>query len=137
MKLILVAAFAGLALLAPVPQMARASSPQGTSTRPAPARTPDQVLKMYDARLSLTEDQKARLKPMIADRQQQMLALRDDTSTKGRQKMKKMQDIMSSSDTKIRATLTPEQQKKYADMEAEQKEKMKEHREAKTKPDAS
>lgn len=95
-----------------------------------PRMTPDQVLARYGKQLSLTDDQKTRLKPIIADRQQGMLDLKSDTSTQPRDKMKKMQSLKASTDKRINAILTPDQQKKYAAMEAGQMEKMKERRQS-------
>ena len=110
----------------PTPNPAK-SGPEGA----AAARTPDQVVRAYSKRLSLTDDQRAKLKPIIADRQQQMLALRDDKTMPGREKLKKIKAVMDATDSRINAVLTPDQQKQYAAFEAEQKEKIKErHKEA-------
>ena len=114
-----------LALSAPVCLPVHA---QDTTAAAKPAFTPDQVLARYGQVLSLTDDQKAKLKPIIADRQQGMLDLKNDTSSPPRQKMKRMQTLKASTDKRINAILTPDQQKKYAAMEAEQMEKMKERR---------
>ena len=103
-----------------------AQTTDAPATRQAPK--PDQALKMYTEKLGLTEDQKTRLKPIIADRRQQMMDLRDDTSVQGRDKMKKMKSVMEASDKRINAVLTPDQQKKYAELEAQQHEKMMERR---------
>jgi protein CpxP len=96
-----------------------------------PTRTPDQVLRMYDQKLSLTNEEKTSLRPIIAERQQKMEELRADTSMRPRERMKKLHAEMDNSDKRIRAILTPEQARKYTDMEAERKEQMKERREEK------
>ena len=113
-----------LTLPAAVSAVAQDATPAAAT---APRFTPDQVLARYGKVLSLTDDQKVKLKPIIADRQQGMEDIKADTS-RPRDKMKKMQSLKASTDARINAILTPDQQKKYAAMEAEQMEKMKERR---------
>ena len=120
-------ALALLALSAPVGVTLHAQDTPSTAAT-QPKFTPDQVLARYGKELSLTDDQKAKLKPIITDRQQGMLDLRADTSSRPRDKMKKMQSLKASTDARINAILTPDQQKKYAAMEAAQMEKMQERR---------
>jgi Spy/CpxP family protein refolding chaperone len=127
--------FAAL-LFAAMPVAMRAQdppqAPAQTESTPAPqGRTPDQLVKFYDMKLTLTDDQKAQLKPILADRQQKLQDLRADTSSRPREKMKKMQSIAADADKKINAILTPDQQKKYAEVEAQMKEQAKERRQEK------
>ena len=42
--------------------------------------TPENRLKMLTEKLNLTEDQQAKLKPIIEDQSKQMKAIHDDTS---------------------------------------------------------
>ncbi len=116
------------ALGLPVSRPVHAQDAPAAATQPK--FTPDQVIARYGKELSLTDEQKTRLKPIIADRQQGMLDLKADTSSRPREKMKKMQTLKASTDKRINAVLTPDQQKKYATMEAEQMEKMKERRQS-------
>ncbi len=81
------------------------------------------------AKLNLTPDQQAKITPIIADRQQQMQAIRTDTSSRPMQRMKKAKAVTEESDKKINAVLTPDQQKQYAALEEQMKEQMKERRE--------
>ena len=76
--------------------------------------------------MNLSDDQKAQIKPIIADRQQKMQALRSDTSLRRGQKGRQMKSIMEDSDKKINAILTADQQKQYAEL----KQQMKERRQA-------
>ena len=133
---ILLAAFFALCVPAMVrAQDAPAPLPPATSTLQTPAATaptPDQVLRFYDAKLTLSDDQKAQLRPIIADRQQKLQDLRTNTSGRPRERLKKLKAIEDSSDAKINAVLTPDQQKKYAELEAQMKEQAKERRQQKT-----
>jgi Spy/CpxP family protein refolding chaperone len=131
MKLKIATTIAMLALAMPVLIPGSALQAQESSESRPKAQSPDQVVKMYDSKLSLTDEQKQKLRPIIANRQQQMLDLRSDSSVKGREKMKKMKSVMDSSDSRINAVLNPDQRKKYAEFEQERREKMKERMEEK------
>ena len=131
MKLKVATAIAMLALAMPVLVPAKALQRQESSESRPKAQSPDQVLKMYDSKLNLTDEQKQKLRPIIAERQRQMLDLRSDGSVKGREKMNKMKSVMESSDSRINAVLNADQRKKYAEFEQERKEKMKERTEEK------
>ena len=84
------------------------------------------AMKMMQA-LNLTDAQKAKLKPIMEKQRDQMKAMREDTTTDRKAKMKKMKAMRAEMEKQVKAILTPEQQKKLADMKA----KMKAEREAK------
>ncbi len=107
--------------------MVGAARGQDASRLPAP----DRVMQMMTAKLGLTEDQQAKIAPVIADRQQQVKALMADTSARPFQKQRKARQIRETSDAKINSVLTPDQQKQYAALEEQMKEEMKERREQK------
>jgi Spy/CpxP family protein refolding chaperone len=109
---------------APAPDAAPAAAP---AARTPPS--PEKVVALMTAKLNLTPDQAAKITPIIADRQQQMQALRADTSSRPMQRMKKAKAVGEAADAKINAILTPDQQKQYAAMEEQMKEQMKERRE--------
>ena len=88
------------------------------------ARTPEQVVEMYDAKLSLTPEQKQKLKPIVTERQEKMQKLKRDTSLKPADKVRRMKETMKDSDNRINEVLNPDQRTKYAAMEDE----MMEHR---------
>jgi Spy/CpxP family protein refolding chaperone len=77
-----------------------------------------------NSKLNLTDDQKAKITPIIADRQTQMRALIADTSGRRLQKARKAKSIMSDSDKKIEAVLTSDQKKTYAEMKEQMKEQL-------------
>ena len=92
----------------------------------------DQHLQMLSEKLNLTDDQKARLRPILQDQMQQMKAVREDSSLSEEQKRAKMKPIHESLHDQINAVLTPEQQAKFKQMRQEQMQKHKGMEEGKT-----
>ncbi len=88
--------------------------------------TPENRLKMLTEKLNLTEDQQAKLKPIIEDQSKQMKTLHDDTSLAPADKQAKMKELHESSIEKMNAILTPDQQTKWKQMRQEMMEKHKE-----------
>lgn len=70
-----------------------------------------------DNPLNLTDEQKAKLRPIIADENQQMEAVRNDNSMSQTQKIDKANQIRAQASPKIKAILTPEQLQKLAQMQ--------------------
>jgi periplasmic protein CpxP/Spy len=85
---------------------------------------PDQRLAHMTKRYKLTTDQQSQIKPILQDEQQQMEAMRSDTSTPQADKRAKMMSTHQASTQKIEAVLTDEQKQKF---EADQQ-KMQERR---------
>src|ERR1700726_1054617 len=92
----------------------------------------DQHLQMLSEKLNLTDDQKAKLKPLLQDQMQQMKAVREDSSLSQEQQRAKMKSIHESLHDQINAVLTPEQQAKFKQMRQEQMQKHKGMEEGKT-----
>ena len=86
--------------------------------------TPEEAVTRMSSKLNLTDDQKAKITPIIADRQAQMRTLMADTSGRRVQKARKAKSIMSDSDKKIEAILTSDQKKTYAQMKEQTKEQL-------------
>jgi periplasmic protein CpxP/Spy len=86
------------------------------------ALTPEQVVDRMDAKLHLSPDQKAQISPVIAARQQKLAALREDTSSSGLRKLRKMKGIFADSDKKIEPVLNDQQKQQYAQMREQMKE---------------
>jgi len=78
-------------------------------------------LEWLSKELNLTEDQKAKLKPILEDEGKQMHGVREDTSLTQEQKHEKMKQLHETTDSQINGILTPEQQRKFADLKAQQK----------------
>jgi len=87
--------------------------------------TPENRLKMLTEKLNLTEDQQAKLKPIIEDQSKQMKAIHDDTSIAPADRQAKMKELHESSIEKMNAILTPDQQAKWKQMRQEMMEKHK------------
>src|SRR5207248_2135987 len=95
----------------PPPSSAQQNAPSASSPNSAPAQANE------DNPLNLTDDQKAKLRPIIADENQQMEALRNDTSMTQAQKVEKANQIRAQASPKIKAVLTPEQLQKLAQLQ--------------------
>jgi periplasmic protein CpxP/Spy len=91
-------------------------------------------LEWMSKELNLTEDQKAKLKPILADEAKQMHALKEDTTLTPEQKREKMKEIHQKTESQVNETLTPEQQKKYADLKAQQQKMRQQEKQEEPKP---
>jgi Spy/CpxP family protein refolding chaperone len=87
-------------------------------------------------KLNLTADQKAKITPIVADRQQKLQALRAGTDPK-RVKAQNAKAIFQDSDKQINAVLTPDQQKTYKEMEDAQVARAKARRSSKASAPAA
>ena len=74
---------------------------------------PDQQLAHMSKRYHLTPDQQTQIKPILDSQQQQMMSLRQDTSTSREDKMAKMKAIHEDAGTKIQAILNDSQKQKF------------------------
>jgi protein CpxP len=80
-------------------------------------------LQKMSEELNLTDDQKAKLKPILQDQAEQMKAVHNDTSLTPEQKKAKMKEIHHTFQPQIAGVLTPEQQAKWKQMKQEAMEK--------------
>jgi Spy/CpxP family protein refolding chaperone len=76
--------------------------------------------------LNLTDDQKAKIKPLLESEVADMRGVKADTSLTPQQKKAKAMEIHDKYSPQINAVLTPEQQEKWKAMKAEAMEKHKE-----------
>ncbi len=126
MKNFLTTAMLALALLptiAVVPTYGQTATQQPDGLQP---RTPDQVVAFLDSKLHLSADQKTKIQPIIADRQQKLAALRNDSSSPRLRKARKLKGIFADSDKKIEAVLTDDQKPEYAQLREQMKEQIRE-----------
>jgi Spy/CpxP family protein refolding chaperone len=72
-------------------------------------------------RLGLNDAQSAKITSILQDRQQQLTAARSDSSLSQQDRRAKLRSIQQDTDTQINAVLTPDQQKQYAEMKHEMK----------------
>jgi Spy/CpxP family protein refolding chaperone len=100
------------------------------SAQPGPGRmgrqpmTPDEQLARMTKRYDLSADQQTQIKPILADSQQQMTALRQDSSMSRDDKMAKMKTIREGANTKIQAILNDSQKQKFAEDQQKMQERM-------------
>ena len=73
-------------------------------------------LQKLATELNLTDDQKTQLKPVLQGEFKQLKAVHDDSSLSPDQKQSKMTEIHDGAKSQINSILTPEQQKKLAEI---------------------
>jgi Spy/CpxP family protein refolding chaperone len=78
--------------------------------------TPEQRLQRMTQALNLTDDQQAKIKPILENESTEMQGLRSDTSLSQEDRMAKMKQIRENTKSQINPILTPDQQKQYAEM---------------------
>jgi len=85
---------------------------------------PEQQIARMQKGLNLSEDQTNQIRPILNERQQQLMALRDDTATPRNEKLGKMRTIVQDSDGKIMAVLNDDQKAKYSQFEQQMRDRM-------------
>ncbi len=87
-----------------------------------PMSVDDQVKGLTD-RLGLSDDQQAKIKPILEDTRSQMQKIRQDDSLSQEDKMAKGRSLREATNGKIRDLLTDNQKKKFDDMQKEMQER--------------
>lgn len=118
-------------LMAQAPDQTQSApaQPQAGQTQTQPAqpeghrgmRHRNRQIRQMEKKLNLSKDQVAQIKPIIADRRQQMQALRADTSLSDQDRKAKAQSIAQDSKGKIEAVLNDQQKQQYEQMLAERR----------------
>jgi Spy/CpxP family protein refolding chaperone len=83
----------------------------------------EEQLKGMTERLSLTDDQQAKIKPILEDTRAQMQKLMQDDSMSREDKMAKGRSVREAANAKIREILNDDQKKKFDDMQKEMQER--------------
>ncbi len=122
---------ANLALGAAPQQRGAASTPTASASA-KPAQTPqadkaDPDTPEADDALNMTDEQKARIKSIRDDTQEQLKAMQKDKTLSDEQRQKKAKQIKMDTRKQVWSVLTPEQRKIWAD-------EARERREAKSHP---
>jgi Spy/CpxP family protein refolding chaperone len=112
---------AALAVLAAVPSLLADTTPAVNSTAPAAAPAPgktghghkDHHMDMLSQQLGLTDEQKAKIAPILADQHKQLKALRADESLSADDRKAKRRDLKDSIKDQIRPLLSADQQQKF------------------------
>jgi Spy/CpxP family protein refolding chaperone len=86
--------------------------------------SPDERLAQMTKRYNLSADQQTQIKPILADSQQQMMALRSDSSLSREDRMTKMMSIREDSNTKISAILNDSQKQKFTEDQQKMQQRM-------------
>ncbi|WP_374949951.1 hypothetical protein [Mucilaginibacter sp.] len=103
-----------------------------TKVHKTPQQKAQHFTKVLQKKLALSADQSAKVNTILLKRATQMDSLKANKAT-GDRKLNKMarRKILSGADAEVKAVLTADQQKTYADLKAGMKEKMKARRAAK------
>lgn len=88
------------------------SAPAQQHRAPDPQKQAARLAK----RLGLTDDQTAKITSLLQSRQQQVAAVRSDSTLAPQDRRAKLRSILQNTDAQINALLTPDQQKQYAQM---------------------
>jgi periplasmic protein CpxP/Spy len=88
---------------------------------PAVGRSANDVVNTLAKRLSLTDDQKSKILPIIIERQRKIQEVWTSSTLFVRQKQRQVRGINEDSDRRINALLTGDQQKGYAALEQQRK----------------
>jgi Spy/CpxP family protein refolding chaperone len=78
----------------------------------------DMILQRLTTALTLTSDQQTQIKPILETEVSTMQGIRADTSLSREDRMSKMKDARDTANTAINAILTPDQQTKFAAIQA-------------------
>jgi periplasmic protein CpxP/Spy len=81
-------------------------------------------LEKISAALQLTPAQKQQIKPILMEEAPKLQTLKADTSMPPMQKAMKMRQIREATDAKVQPILTPEQNQKWQQMRAEERQQM-------------
>jgi periplasmic protein CpxP/Spy len=82
---------------------------------------PNRQAVRLSKRLGLSDDQVAQIKPILADRLQQMQTLRADASLSERDRHAKVHALMQDSNTRIESVLNDTQKQQFEKMQAERR----------------
>jgi periplasmic protein CpxP/Spy len=80
------------------------------------AHNPARVARRLGRQLGLSQDQVAQIRPIIANRQKQLVSLRADTTLSPQDRRTKSRSIMQDSRSQIEALLTDTQKQQYEQM---------------------
>jgi len=103
----------------------QSNTPDATAQPAAPEQrrrpTPERQTRFLVRQLGLSPQQAAQIQPIIADRQQQIDALRSDTTLAPRDRRVRMRGVMQDSRTRIEAVLTDSQKQQFEQMLADRR----------------
>jgi protein CpxP len=80
----------------------------------------DDQIKHLTKKLKLSDEQQAKLKPILEDQRKQMDQIHSDSSMSRQDRFSKMQELRQNTDTQIKSVLNEDQQKNFDKMREEQ-----------------
>lgn len=107
-----------------LPAFAQGAGDQAATVDPATKAKVQEGLQKLATQLQLTDEQKAKIKPLLQEQVTQLKTVHDDTSLSADQRQAKMKEIHQNYHSQVMAVLTPEQQKKFAAMKEQKKQEM-------------
>ena len=124
-----------LALFASISQASQAAqSSQEPGASPGRSNgglpTPEEVVSRLGSKLSISDDQRAKITPLIADRQEKLKGVAADNSLRRMKKARKMKSIFQDSDQKIEAILNDDQRQQYRQIEQAMREQARQRMQA-------
>jgi periplasmic protein CpxP/Spy len=120
----LIALALGAISLAPIALAQDSGSGGGWQSHQHGAPNPQQQATRLASKLGLSDDQTAKITTILQNQQQQISALRSDSSLSQDDRHDKMRSIRQDTDTQINAVLTPAQQTQYANMKQQMSQHM-------------
>ena len=125
------------ALLAQTPD--QSAAPQAQPQQQTERRLPDPAhqAKMLARKLNLTDDQVKQIEPILANRIQQIQAIRADSSLAPKDRAAKMRDLRQQTQASIKAVLNDDQKQKYDQLQQEMRQHRQEHKERQEQPQSS
>lgn len=130
MKLLQLILMTSLCLITVATAQQQPAQPQGEGQHAQHGRgmpSVDDQVKMLSQRLNLTEDEQAKIKPILEDQHTQMQGLMKDSSLSPADRRDKAMSIHDQTHAKIRDVLTDDQKKKFDAMQTEMREHMQHH----------
>jgi Spy/CpxP family protein refolding chaperone len=127
-KTFLLVAGVAIMILLGIKMLSGAPLPQYGGRRMHRQMTPEQQLERMTKQLNLTDDQQAKIKPILEDQHKQIMALRQDTSISREDRFTKFREIRKQTHDKIYPILNADQQKKMDEMQQRRQERFERNR---------
>lgn len=99
------------------------AAPTAGGERHHHAMDPDKQVKHLSKKLNLSADQQSQIKPILADRQQQMQAIHEDQTLSPKDRRAKAMSVRDDSDAKIEAVLNDTQKQQFEQMKQQMRER--------------
>ncbi len=108
-------------------QQPGAAAPNAQPSHGHHGMDPDAQANHLTKKLKLSADQENQIKPILADREQQMQALHQNQSMSQQDRAAKAKSLRDDSNTKIEAVLNDTQKQKFEQMQAKRQQRWQEH----------